>query len=397
MPKVVEGEVTIICRGDSLTPFLNDLVQADIVIERILWKSDVEIELTIAVIDFKRVVSKLRLHGCKMKIVKKRGLPFLWRQIMRRKFFIFGVIVFIFLLYAMSSFIWRVEVLGTEKIPREQVMEILQKEGIYSGQLKMKIPQHEQLKQRMLEKLPQATWVGIQVEGTRVVITVVEKKGIDQEAEPQKTGPVDLVAKKDAMIIDMSVERGNPLVEVNDMVKQGQVLVSGFYGDPNTPESGKVVGAKGIVLGEAWYDSEVVVPLHHERKVYTGNRTSATVPFIASWMIRNPWKENRPYKEFEINPVVHSLQIGQFQLPVGWIKEEYLETQVHKENLTIAKAEELGIRRARAEVLQTLGPKGRILEENILQRTIKNGKVYLKINFDVVENIAVSKPFLQGE
>ena len=38
------------------------------------------------------------------------------------------------------------------------------------------LPDREEVQYRLLSQLPQASWVGVRVEGTRVVVTVVEKR-----------------------------------------------------------------------------------------------------------------------------------------------------------------------------------------------------------------------------
>ncbi|SDY67091.1 similar to stage IV sporulation protein [Thermoactinomyces sp. DSM 45892] len=397
MPNQVEGEITIECRGANLTPFLNDVVQAGIVLKQIGWKREELVQITILVPDFKQVISFLRQHDCKMKIVKKSGFPFLVARAMRRKFFSMGAILFISFLYVLSSLVWKIDILGNEKIPTQLVQSLLQKEGVYPGQWKGKIPSQEELKQNLLDQLPQATWIGIQMQGTRVVVTVVEKKGIDQATEPAKVGPVHLVAKKDAFVVDLAIEKGNPLVKVNDTVQKGQVLVSGKYGDPAIQEGGQIVGAKGTVMGEVWYESNIVVPLQTEYKKFTGNRLMKTIPMIGTWQIRNPFSEDHPYRTFEIVSNESILQIGKWRFPIGWIKEEYMETELEKRVLTPAQAVEAGMNQAKAEILNVIGKDGRIISQKILQQSIKSGRVYLKINFNVVENIAVSKPLLQGE
>ena len=64
------------------------------------------------------------------------------------------------------------------------------------------------------------------------------------------------------------VEVGKPVVLKNDHVEKGQLLVSGIYGNEESPT---IVSAKGIVYGETWYTSEVNVPLKTQFQVYTGN------------------------------------------------------------------------------------------------------------------------------
>ena len=64
------------------------------------------------------------------------------------------------------------------------------------------------------------------------------------------------------------VEVGKPVVLKNDHVEKGQILVSGIYGNEESPT---IVSAKGIVYGETWYTSKVDVPLKTQFQVYTGN------------------------------------------------------------------------------------------------------------------------------
>ena len=71
----------------------------------------------------------------------------------------------------------------------------------------------------------------------------------------------DSLARRKALIYDMRVEQGKPVVQVNDMVKKGQMLVSGVYGAEEGSGSYRIVGAKVKVWGEFWYDSQIVVPL----------------------------------------------------------------------------------------------------------------------------------------
>ena len=43
------------------------------------------------------------------------------------------------------------------------------------------------------------------------------------------------------------------------LLKKG-ILVSGIYGELENETSGNIIGAKGKVLGEVWYEADVEVP-----------------------------------------------------------------------------------------------------------------------------------------
>jgi similar to stage IV sporulation protein len=393
-PNIIKGKIDLECYGPNLASILNLAVQEGIYVENIYWVDERKIRITILLPDFFRLAALMRKKKIRLRIIRKAGLPFLMKRVKKRKSFFIGIILFFFLIFLLSSFIWKVQIEGTERISEAQVRALLEREGVNVGQLKKRLPDPELVQHNLLTKLPLASWVGIRVEGTRITVTVVEKKQIEPPSkELPSYGPVHLVASKNAMIYDMRVERGNPLVEVNDVVRQGQILVSGIYGDQNT---GKIVGAKGKVLGEVWYESEVTIPVMQKRKVYTGYRQKVTLPYIGKTILRNPFSK-LPYKQYEIMKKVQPVQVGRRQLPFGLVEQEFLEMEWVSQKLTDQEAVNLGKKQAREELLHRLAPDGRILEEKVLHQRLENGKVYLKVHFDVIENIAVPQPILQGE
>jgi similar to stage IV sporulation protein len=394
-PALIRGKVRLACTGERVTDLINQTVQAGIHLEEIQWLHDQKLHLTVPFTHFFAFVSIARKNKVRLKIVKKEGAPFLMRKLKRRKAFLIGIALFILLTLSLSSFVWKVQIEGNEQIPEQYVQALLKKDGVFVGQLKGKLPKAEFIQHDLLMRLPKVSWVGFRVEGTRVIVTIVEKKEPEAKKEDEKDpGPVNLVAKKNAMIYDMRVERGNPLVDVNEVVKKGQILVSGIYGDP---ESGKVVGAKGKVIGEVWYESDVTVPLVQRRKVYTGERVKKVSPYLFSLIIPNPFAEKVPYKKVETIRKIHSIHLGKWRLPFGLVEDEILEMKWVQQDLSLGEAVMLGKMRAREELQQRLGRGGRILEEKILHQRQENGKVNLKVHFDAIENIASIQPILQGE
>jgi similar to stage IV sporulation protein len=320
-PKFIRGKVDIICRGPDLPVLINRAVNEQIAVEHAFWVDEHRIQVTIPLPDFFRFIRLAREQGVRIRVAGKQGWPFLLGRIKQRKGFVIGIFAFVFLIFLLSSFVWSVHIEGTERIPAKHVRALLRQEGVYEGQWKNRIPDPEQIKHRLLMRMPQASWVGIRVEGTRVVVTVVEK---DQPEPPQSEfenkGPVHLVAKRDALIRDLLVERGHPLTEVGDMVRRGQVLVSGIYGDPAKPEANRIAGAQGKVLGEVWYVSDVVAPLDQKRKVFTGNRWKQELPMLLGTVIQNPLADPPPFRQFEIIRRARYYGLGGWRLPVVWVK-----------------------------------------------------------------------------
>lgn len=398
LPMVLKGKIECICEGEKLIPSINQAVQMGIMIEDIDRLDEHRIRLSIPLSQFLPFYKLMRQAENRIRITKREGFPFLLKRIKKRKFFIGGFVLFFILILLFTSFIWNVKIEGTEKIPSKYVQALLKKEGVYPGQWKMRLPDREEVQYRLLLQLPHASWVGYRVEGTRVVVTVVEKKEPQQDPDTAKdAGPVHLVATKNALIYDMKIERGYPLVEVNDVVQKGQTLVSGIYGDVEGSKSRKIVGAKGKVWGEVWYESNVVIPLERKRKVYTGERDKHTYPYLFSRVVENPFAKKPAFKNVDVIEHFHFLKLAKWELPLGWVEVERLETEWMAEKLTVNQAVQEGLVHAKEDLLQKIGLDGRILGEKVLQKRQENGKVYLKVHFDVIENIARIQPILQGE
>jgi similar to stage IV sporulation protein len=398
VPNLWKGKIHLALRGAHVAALINEATAEGFVLENLYWVDERTLRLTVLLPQFRHFVRFARKRGIRLRIVKKEGVPFITAKILKRKSFFFGFLFFFVLVFVLSSFVWKVEIEGTERIPVAHVRELLKKEGVYEGQLKFRLPSKSDVQHRLMMSLPQASWVSLRVEGTRVSVTVVEKKIPDPvRSEIPDAGPVHLVAKKDAVIYDLMVERGHPVVEVNDVVKKGQLLVSGVYGDPNQPETGKVVGAKGKVWGEVWYESDIAVPLEQKRKEFTGARQKTTYPFLSSLELKNPFGKKITFSQMETVKKMHSLYLGKWRLPLGWVEEENLEMKQVQERLSVPEAARIGTLQARDELLRHIGKDGRILEEKVLHQRVESGKVYLKVHFDAIENIALSQPILQGE
>jgi len=393
------GKVELLGKGskDSISSFLNHAVQAQLHLENIYWLSRDQIVFTVLLTDFQRTVQLLKKYRLQMKILKKIGFPFWLKHLRLNQSFYVGFLLFIFLLILLSSFIWRIDINGLEHLSEERVRALLKQEGVYVGQFKYRIKDQETIRQRLLSQLPESTWIGLQMEGTRVLVTIVEKKQVERQKDSLPSyGPVHLVAKKDAMITDMRVEKGNPVVGVHDIVKKGDLLVSGVYGELEKESSGNIIGAKGKVLGEVWYEANVEVPVMLARNVLTGDSQKAIQLYFRSWIFAWPFFQPK-FREYEIVDHIRPIYLGKWKLPFGWIEKNYLQTKKVTEKLKEAEAVSVGKKRAEDELKRKLGKDGKILVEKVLHQRFERGKVYLKIHFDVIENIAVPKPILQGE
>lgn len=393
---LLQGFVTVELIGGNVSSLINTAQAAGVAVWDIAWQKNGHAICSLYVRDVRRFRKIARSAGVKFHILHKRGFPFILVRLLRRKFFAFGFILFLIALIVMSNMVWDVDVEGNETVPDKEILRIAREAGVYPGQLQFHLDDNDTIQRKLMLELSDASWIGVRVQGTRAIITVVEKRRIDEKEQTEESGgPYDLVAKRSATIADLSgVETGRVLVDYNQIVKKGQKLVSGVYGNEEGSDSQEVTGAKGVVIGVTWYETTVSVPLKQTRKMYTGERELSRYPFIGKWSLNIPLMEDVPFAQYETIEHVKTLHLRQWKLPFGLIEAEHMETEKKEVKRTVSEAEELALERAKQDVLNKLGPYGKIMSSKVLQKEQKDGKVVLKILFTVRENIAQQRPIL---
>ena len=203
--------------------------------------------------------------------------------------------------------------------------------------------------------------------------------------------PRDLVAKTDAVITRIVAESGRPMVRRHERVRKGDVLISGVIG---TEERKQAVVAKGEVRGIVWHEYEIVSPLVRKVRTFTGNRKDRTYLVIGNRALQISGYGGEPFAKSDIRSAYTPWRLFHWVLPMGMMRERELEVSYEEVRLTAAEAKEAGLARAREEVLAKAGEDARILAEKILHEEAGNGKVMLKVLFEVDQPIAVERPIV---
>jgi len=308
-----------------------------------------------------------------------------------RLFFTMGLILFILGIYVLSQLVWRVDVEGNEQITYDEIIVAAKDQGIYPFQWKFRLQESEILSRTLTQALPGAAWIGVDVKGTRILIKVVEQT----VPEPKVLrNPRHLVSNVDAVITEIFVERGRPMVKPNMKVKKGDILVSGILGNE---ENSLVVVAEGKVKGLVWHLYDIQSPLTHKHRVYTGQSKVRQYFVIGNRALQITGYGKLPYADTESDSKRKKLQWRNIILPFGWIREEIKEVRIDKENIEVRDAKSIGLSQARADITTKSSNNARIHSEKILHEKIEGGKVYMKVLFEVEQEISTELPIIQGE
>ncbi len=381
----IRGYLLIRLKGQSPERFINLCSNRGI----FLWnlqnvKGDYECYIMIK--DYKKLKPIARKTGTIPLIKRRHGLPFLVQQYKRRKGFLLGILLFCFILYVLSLFIWNISILGGHSYTEEAMIKFLKKNEVYMGIQKKKVDCQG------IEELIRGTyrdigWVSAEIKGTRLIIKITETNM--PVPAVTATQPCHIIASKDAIITKIVTRTGTPMVQVGSVVKKGDILVSGvvdIIGDNEFLLNKRAVIADADIVGKSYYDYEDTFSLKYKQKQYTGEMKSgySLSFFLKKFNIYNP---RIMYGKYDIIVNESTLHLtDNFYLPFSYSKSIYKEfTEVWK---TYTKEEALELGRNRLlRYFDKLMEKDVLILENNVTINIKNNNCTSKGKIIVEESI----------
>ena len=174
----------------------------------------------------KKVLRLCESSDCVCEITERRGAVFTLRKYFKRFGFAVGAIVAAALIFFLSNTVMKIEVTGVddENVIRE-IRSILKDEGLYAGTY---IPSlnYFSLANKLFASSDNVAWASIGNIGSVVYVNVSTPSLQPQTAENKRI-PCDIVASRDAVIVNAEVLVGQLDVLIGDAVYKGQKLVSG--------------------------------------------------------------------------------------------------------------------------------------------------------------------------
>ncbi len=329
----LKGYVSFTVLGAFAERFLNLVTRAGIGIWDIQKRGEILTAHTLAR-DYKRLRVPARKSGVRLRIGKRRGLPFHTRKYRRRIGLLIGIAVFFGFIIFMSQFIWSVEVAGNKDVSQFEILKALGSEGIKVGAFKNNIDV-TQAKQRILLKLNDLSWIAINISGTTASVEVRERTP-EPEMEPIDK-PCNIVAAKPGQILKMEVYDGEALVKKGDTVKEGEIIVSGIIEDKFGKNTLKHAGA--TIIAQVQEQREYDIPLMTEITRYTGKeRTKRLLSFLNTEV--PIWFCGSTDFNYRLETSEKPLSLFGIPLPMNYKQELYREVVRQKVPVTADQAKE---------------------------------------------------------
>jgi len=306
--------------------------------------------------NFKLLRPPARKSGCRLKIVKKSGLPFIIRRYSARKAMVLGLLMFIGLIIYMTSFIWLVTVSGTNRLETAELLAKLHELGVAPGLFKRGLDPRE-IEEELMAAFPILSFANVAIKGTRAQLSVVET--IHNKEFIDRSVPCDIIAAKDGIIVEVATEAGRPLVRPGDVVQAGDVLVSGELraGAEDTGYQSYFVHAVSRVTAKRFYEYVFDVPLTYVIKSFTGktSRNYGIILFDQKIYLENAAS---PFVNYDVKTEQTRLNFGaDYPLPVIYFSETFCEFLPVTVRRDVGEAEIMGQTVVNARLMREL-PEG---------------------------------------
>lgn len=210
------GFLNISVEGFFVERFINSCFSNAIFLWNLKREKSTYLRVRISIKDFKKIKKIARTTGCKVKIESKNGLPILIHKYRKRKIFVIVFALILIFIFAITRFVWNIEIIGNINIPEEEIMEELAKNDISIGKRKNDFNFEKAINKIRMEK-ENISWIGFDIKGTNLIVKINES---DEKPEVIDVNEVcNIVADKEGEISKIIVHQGTARVAVGDKVK----------------------------------------------------------------------------------------------------------------------------------------------------------------------------------
>lgn len=319
-----------------------------------------------------------------------RGLPHIWKHCRKRPWIPVGVFVVLLLAVGVYQLVWGIRITGNETITHYEIQQFLQEMDIKKGSWKKKV-QPRILSEKLMSHFETLSFATVYWDANTLVVEVKERT--EEPAmlyENDETG--DLVAKEDSLIYSIVTEKGTPRVQKGDVVRKGDILISGYA--QSMADDGTLtytpVQAAGRVLGVRKYEFRDYQERNGEIREYQDTVQNALAFFCDTRQIYlwNPFSNTENYDI--ISSELFSLELFGKELQV--YHEEYQAYETLHYEYTAEEMERLIKERLNYAAERWMAGKGYLEIERLWDFEQTENGMEGVLTIQIIEDISKSVP-----
>lgn len=379
------GYIRISIEGYYIERFINICRNNKITIWNLRRDKKVKLELNIGIRDLKKIAKIAKQTQCKLKIVKKRGIPFIFNKYKKRKIFFSFLILLLLLLGISSNFVWNIEIVEENQEIAQDIEKDIQEAGLTIGKLKSQVNTKEIINKVRLQR-EDIAWMGIELKGTNVIVRIVKStlkpEIIDEEDY------CSIISDKQGIITKINAQNGTIAAKVGDTVNVGTTLINGWMEGKYTGI--RYVHAKGEIEAKVWYSESITIPYNTTERQETGETENKYKIKFNNFEINF----SKRLSKFKIYDTIYSENkfklFEDFYLPISLVKTTNKEIMEETKKYTVEEATNIGIQELQKKLEARIEDKEKVVNK-IINTDEKEDGIEVNIIYEVLENIGTNE------
>ena len=378
--------------GAEPAAYLSRLARENIAFWNVEPADECTVVFRVALRDAEKALSFAPACYCDVGILARRSYAEAFKKLRRRRVLCVLPLILLGLLIWSSFYVWRIEIVGNEKVPASEILNALEDGGVYIGAYWPAFTS-DNIRSSVLVEIPELKWLSVSVSGSLAHVVVREatepKKPVDEKL------PVKLVAALPGYIDEMEICRGFAKFQKGQAALTGETLADGAV--PDALGGVRLVHAQGRVMAETYQELTAEMPQTELEKQPEG-RVRRRFALLFGGKRINFYAGSRIFDEnCDTIIKVHKLAVKNlFELPVAIVTETSRPFQTAARETEEASAKERLQKELESELQRRVGADGEI-ENAEYSFTTLNGWRIATLRAHCRQNIAKEQPMTAAE
>lgn len=321
----------------------------------------------------------------KYKVIHEYGINNLKNIIKEEKRVFIILLSFLISSHFISHFIININIISENNNMVDIIKQELEEYGLKEYSFKMPEEKINKIKKDIKkDNKDTIEWINIKKEGMTYQINIEEKITANKK---ENKNNCNIIATQEGTITKIEVEKGTVLVEQNEHVNKGDILISGetFFNQ----ELKQTECANGNVYAKTWYTINISIPKKH--KAIKKTKKSRNNIYI-----KTNNKKTKIFKSRVNNPVINPrLTINIFNFKIIIVKE--YESKLKEVKYTKEEIEEKTNELIENKMKKILKKEGNIIKQKVLKKNEFNSTIDIEIFIVVEEKISEQKEIEKEE